>query len=78
MGYLTHVDGRCYKCKTHTDIFCDFCRKYICPQHRIDRDKRTVFCEKCEHEGKPPLHSKRTRGNPEFTDDFTASKGYEM
>lgn len=76
MGYLTHVDGRCYICEAHTDIFCDNCRRYICPEHRIERGKKFVFCERCEKEKRPPLYPKRTISNPQFAEGFTESKGF--
>lgn len=77
MGYLTHVDGRCYMCKKHTDIFCDFCRRYMCPEHLVERGKRFVFCKECEEQKKPPVHSKRKIANPEIAEVFLKSKGYE-
>lgn len=77
MGYLTHVDGRCYVCKKHTQIFCDYCRRYMCELHRIDRGKKFVFCKDCEEKKRQPVHSKRARGNPEIAEMFTSSKGYE-
>jgi len=81
MGYLTHVDGRCYVCNKHTDIFCDHCSRYICDEHRYEREiertfKKFVFCKDCEKENKKPLRPKRTQGNPSITDSFTESIGY--
>jgi hypothetical protein len=81
MGYLAHVDGRCYKCKAHTDIFCDYCSHYICEEHRFERSversfKNFVFCEACEKAKKAPIRPKRTRGNPGLVDEFTESMGY--
>lgn len=81
MGYLTHVDGRCYVCNEHTDIFCDHCSRYICPEHRVERDiertfKKFVFCNDCEKEKKQPIKPKRTHGNPELQEGFTDQRGY--
>lgn len=81
MGYLTHVDGRCYVCNTHTDIFCDHCSRYICEEHRMERPiertfKNFVFCKDCEKQKKQPVRPKRTFGNPELQEGFTDQRGY--
>jgi len=81
MGYRLHEDGRCCVCKTQTDIFCDHCLRYICSEHRYERDiertfKKFVFCKDCEKANKKPLNPKRTHGNPSIQDSFTESIGY--
>ena len=42
------LGGRCYKCNTITDAFCDKCQKWTCENHLVGgKEENECFCLEC-------------------------------